>query len=326
MPLPYRELATKCLPIMRQTNVVTSWFVLMIDRDRRLAATHGQDSRRSASMSRAIPGSPKWAREADGNNGAAPRLKLKSIQEMSLVDIDPGPLVGPDDPVGNAAPEESRRRTARRSDGQQRRGRVVRGDRQRLRDPAGRRDIPPSPPPRPRLVDRRRRPLPRHAGQRRHALANGRRVAARSRGLAAHCRRSPGRGGSRGRPEPRLPGLRRHRLGVDAGPARRSPSGSFPTASSTAASRTGRALPISRSSRARRTAGRRRPRAACGSRPQTALLPAGEALVTWVTPRDDGPAGTLGFRRDGRWPSGAARADPAGRPSRASGSRCTCAT
>jgi hypothetical protein len=32
--------------------------------------------------------------EADGNNGGAPRLKLKSIQEMSLVDIDPKPLVG----------------------------------------------------------------------------------------------------------------------------------------------------------------------------------------------------------------------------------------
>ena len=32
--------------------------------------------------------------EADGNNGARPRLKLKSIQEMSLVDIDARPLVG----------------------------------------------------------------------------------------------------------------------------------------------------------------------------------------------------------------------------------------
>ena len=32
--------------------------------------------------------------EADGNNGGAPRLKLKSIQEMSLVDIDARPLVG----------------------------------------------------------------------------------------------------------------------------------------------------------------------------------------------------------------------------------------
>ncbi len=33
-------------------------------------------------------------READGNNGGAPRLKLKSIQEMSLLDIDPKPLRG----------------------------------------------------------------------------------------------------------------------------------------------------------------------------------------------------------------------------------------
>jgi hypothetical protein len=32
--------------------------------------------------------------EADGNNGGAPRLKLKSIQEMTLVDIDAQPLVG----------------------------------------------------------------------------------------------------------------------------------------------------------------------------------------------------------------------------------------
>src|SRR6478735_9035236 len=32
--------------------------------------------------------------EANGNNGGAPRLKLKSIQEMSLVDIDPKPLQG----------------------------------------------------------------------------------------------------------------------------------------------------------------------------------------------------------------------------------------
>jgi Domain of unknown function (DUF4091) len=32
--------------------------------------------------------------EADGNNGGAPRLKLKSIQEMSLIDIDARPLVG----------------------------------------------------------------------------------------------------------------------------------------------------------------------------------------------------------------------------------------
>jgi hypothetical protein len=33
-------------------------------------------------------------READGNNGASPRLKLKSIQEMTLLDIDARPLRG----------------------------------------------------------------------------------------------------------------------------------------------------------------------------------------------------------------------------------------
>ncbi len=33
-------------------------------------------------------------READGNNGGATRLKLKSIQEMSLLDIDPTSLLG----------------------------------------------------------------------------------------------------------------------------------------------------------------------------------------------------------------------------------------
>ena len=32
--------------------------------------------------------------EADGNNGGATRLKIKSIQEMTLVDINPRPLVG----------------------------------------------------------------------------------------------------------------------------------------------------------------------------------------------------------------------------------------
>jgi len=33
-------------------------------------------------------------READGNNGAAPRLKLKSIQEMTLLDVDARSLCG----------------------------------------------------------------------------------------------------------------------------------------------------------------------------------------------------------------------------------------
>ena len=32
--------------------------------------------------------------EADGNNGGAPQLKLKSIQEMTLIDVEPAPLRG----------------------------------------------------------------------------------------------------------------------------------------------------------------------------------------------------------------------------------------
>ncbi len=32
--------------------------------------------------------------EADGNNGGADKLKLKSNQEMSLIDVDPAPLKG----------------------------------------------------------------------------------------------------------------------------------------------------------------------------------------------------------------------------------------
>ena len=49
--------------------------------------------------------------EADGNNGGASRLKLKSIQEMSLIDVDPAPLRGPGDHGGDAAPEAGRRRS-----------------------------------------------------------------------------------------------------------------------------------------------------------------------------------------------------------------------
>lgn len=33
-------------------------------------------------------------KEADGNNGGAPRLKFKGIQELSIVDVDPSPLKG----------------------------------------------------------------------------------------------------------------------------------------------------------------------------------------------------------------------------------------
>ena len=53
--------------------------------------------------------------EADGNNGSAPRLKLKSIQEMSLVDVDTARPRRADDPIGHAALEKDRR--ANRSGG-----------------------------------------------------------------------------------------------------------------------------------------------------------------------------------------------------------------
>src|SRR5690242_3179466 len=35
-----------------------------------------------------------FGKEGDGNLGAAPQLKLKSIQEMSVIDVDPEPLRG----------------------------------------------------------------------------------------------------------------------------------------------------------------------------------------------------------------------------------------
>ncbi len=72
---------------------------------------------------------------------------------------------------------------------------------------------------------------------------------------------------------------------------------------------------------------RRPPSSPSGLRvePQTSLLPGGEALVSWMTPRDAGPAGTLGF-----FAELGGRALPrelipmAGAP--APGSKCTCAT
>ena len=53
--------------------------------------------------------------------------------------------------------------------------------------------------------------------------------------------------------------------------------------------------PTSRSSRDQKIAGLPKPRPSLRLEPGTSLLPAGEALISWVTPRDAGPAGTLGF-------------------------------
>ncbi len=47
--------------------------------------------------------------EADANLGGSSRLKLKSIQEMALVDVDPSPLKGR---VVRSAPSTSGRRAS----------------------------------------------------------------------------------------------------------------------------------------------------------------------------------------------------------------------
>jgi hypothetical protein len=75
---------------------VASYVIILIHMGSATDTTHGQDQ--TPSPIRLDVTRDAWISEvgpeADGNNGGAPRLKLKSIQEMSLVDIDPGPLVG----------------------------------------------------------------------------------------------------------------------------------------------------------------------------------------------------------------------------------------
>ena len=123
--------------------------------------------------------------EADGNNGGAPRLKLKGIQEMSLVDIDPKSLVGRT--VGSAAlhlmkaGDEPLQRVTVSSVGAE----WFEGTASNYARPAGRRHVPPSAVSRPHLVDRRRRPHPRGPGQRRHTLADGRCLTPGSERMAA---------------------------------------------------------------------------------------------------------------------------------------------
>ena len=101
--------------------------------------------------------------EADGNNGAAPRLKIKSIQEMTLLDVDAAPLGGRTIRSAVLHLKKAGDEPTRARDGQQRRRGVVRGDGQQLCRPARRRDLPPPPASRPPLVDRRGRPVPRRS-------------------------------------------------------------------------------------------------------------------------------------------------------------------
>ncbi len=80
---------------MRHTNVAMC-VLIAITAGSSPDASHGQLER--SSPARLDVTRDAWVSEvgaeADGNNGGAPRLKLKSIQEMSLVDIDPRPLLG----------------------------------------------------------------------------------------------------------------------------------------------------------------------------------------------------------------------------------------
>ena len=178
--------------------------------------------------------------EADGNNGGASRLKLKSIQEMSLIDVDPAPLRGRVIKSAALAPQAGRRRAAAAGDRQRHRRRVVRGDglglcaASRAARPFAIAAIPTC------LVESSGgRPVPRDPGQRRHELGHGRCLAAGRRRLAEH----RGRPGRRGRPGggAELTDSSSSTTPARSGPARASdsPSGSSPTGSSTAAIRTG---------------------------------------------------------------------------------------
>ena len=76
---------------MRRALVFTAW-LLNLNFIFALGASAGaQDVRLDVTRDTWVSG---VGSEADGNNGGAPRLKLKSIQEMSLLDIDPMPLRG----------------------------------------------------------------------------------------------------------------------------------------------------------------------------------------------------------------------------------------
>ena len=257
--------------------------------------------------------------EADCNLGAAPRLKLKSYQEMSLIDIDPGAAQGPGRSGRHAAPAPGRRPAASPGHGGQLRRGLGRGH---LRPATPRRraarrtttgGIPTCPGPCPgsdlcSVI----------LGQGGTTLAHGRRLPARRAGLAAGGRRSVGRGRARGRRQLRLPALRRHRVGVDARTARSSRSSyAQPFCPQPRVPGTANApyLTVVPRCRGQDAAGRARP--ICRSR--RADLPAGEAWLSWLTPEDEGPAGTVGFFVDRRRQGGAALPDSAGRQARRAG-------
>ena len=109
------------------------------------------------------------------------------------------------------------------------------------------------------------------------------------------------------------------------GTARRSRSGFSPIVSSTAASRTVRVRPTSRSSSDQRIAGLPKLRPGCASSPVPRCCPRARLSYRGSRPRDAGPAGTLGFFATLDGTPAASRADSArrhsGRTSRDASSR-----
>ena len=180
-------------------------------------------------------------------------------------------------------------------DGQQRRGRMVRGNRHRLRDPARRRDVPPSPAPRPSLVDRRGRHLPRRSwatAARPGGWPTPRRPIATAGSTCRSTRRSIAA---------RVAGISHGFLAFDDTGSEWTRNGEtftfrlFPNRFVYSRDQNRASAPYFTIELGPED--RRPPAAPTGLRlePGTALLPAGEALVSWITPRDAGPAGTLGF-------------------------------
>ena len=250
-------------------------------------------------------------READGNNGGAPRLKLKSIQEMSLIDIDARPLVGRT--IRSAvlhlkkAGDEPLKRVTVSSVGAE----WFEGTGSSYAIQPGGATFRRPTAPRPPLVDRRRRPLPCGPGQRRHNLADGRRLAARSRRLAA----VP--------VDPRVvaarvAGLSHGFLVFDDTGSEWTRAGEtftlrlFPNRFVYSREQNRRALPISRSSSARTTASPPRLPAICACEPETDRSAGRRGIGLVGHAAGSGPAGTLGFFVDARWSRAAARADPTG--------------
>ena len=235
-------------------------------------------------------------RRGGGNNGGSPKLKLKSYQEMSLIDVDPNPLRGTGRPRGHAPPAAGGRPTFKAGHGRQLRLALGRGDGALLRGPGREFDVP----------------------------------------IAAHpdvpwtpdggdlCRVILGQGGPSGRwPTPRPPDadgwvtvpvdpsvVAARVAGVSEGFLLFDDTGLGMDPRGGEIHDPPHAQPLRIQPRRRPQAGplldrrrsapktARRRRAPARSARSAKGLPAGEALVSWVTPRDAGPAGTARVLRD----------------------------